>query len=301
MKKMTVLVTGASGFIGSHLLPYLLENDFQVIALTRQKNKASHHSDLIWINHFDQIASTDIDYVINLAGENIGQKRWSDTRKHQLIQSRVEMTQQLYEWLERKSIFPKSIISGSAIGYYGIDPQEHWVDVCDENTPPQAIFMSELCQTWEQTALKFNQQNTKIIRLGVVFGNGGILPQMLLPIKLNVVAKIGSGQQPIVWIHIQDVLSAILFLMQLEASQKVYNLVAPEKINQHAFVKVAAKILKRKPLLSMPKCVFEMALGEQSQLILNGQYVEPQALLDHGFQFKFPILDAALKDILLEN
>jgi len=299
MKKMTVLVTGASGFIGSHLLPFLLKNNFQVIALTRQKNQASHHSDLTWVNHFDEITSNEIDYVINLAGENIGQKRWTDQRKKQLIQSRVVMTEKLYHWLQQKSIFPKCIISGSAIGYYGIDPQENWTAICDENTQPQAIFMSELCQAWEQTALKFAQQNTKIIRLAVVFGEGGILPQMLLPIRLNMIAKIGSGKQPVVWIHIQDVLRAIIFLLQLDSHQKVYNLVAPEQINQQAFTDVAARVLKRKPFITMPKCVFELALGEQSQLILNGQYVIPQALCSHGFKFQYPNLEQALTGILL--
>ena len=299
MKKMTVLVTGATGFIGSHLLPFLLKNNFQVIALTRQKNKASHHSDWTWVNHFDEITSNEIDYVINLAGENIGQKRWTDQRKKQLIQSRVVMTEKLYHWLQQKSIFPQCIISGSAIGYYGIDPQEKWTTSCDENTQPQAIFMSELCQAWEQTALKFAQQNTKIIRLAVVFGDGGILPQMLLPIRLNMIAKIGSGKQPVVWIHIQDVLRAIIFLLQLDSHQKVYNLVAPEQINQQAFTDVAARVLKRKPFITMPKCVFELALGEQSQLILNGQYVIPQALCSHGFKFQYPNLEQALTEILL--
>ena len=270
-----------------------------MIALTRQKNKVPHHSDLIWVNHFDEIASNEIDYVINLAGENIGQKRWTDQRKKQLIQSRVDMTEQLYQWLQQKSIFPQCIISGSAIGYYGIDPQEKWTTSCDENTQPQAIFMSELCQAWEQTALKFAQQNTKIIRLAVVFGDGGILPQMLLPIRLNMIAKIGSGKQPVVWIHIQDVLRAIIFLLQLDSHQKVYNLVAPEQINQQAFTDVAARVLKRKPFITMPKCVFELALGEQSQLILNGQYVIPQALCSHGFKFQYPNLEQALTEILL--
>ena len=301
MKKMTVLVTGASGFIGSHLLPFLLKNNFQVIALTRQKNKASYDADLTWVNDLDEIKVIEIDYVINLAGENIGQKRWTDQRKKQLIQSRVVMTEKLYKWLQQKSIFPQCIISGSAIGYYGIDPQEMWTAICDENTPPQAIFMSELCQAWEQTALKFTQQNTKIIRLGVVFGNGGILPQMLFPIRLNAVGKIGSGRQPIVWIHIQDVLRAIIFLLQLQADQKVYNLVAPEQINQQGFVDVAARVLKRKPFITMPKCVFELALGEQSQLILNGQYVTPQALFTHGFKFQYPNLEQALTEILLDH
>ena len=301
MQKLTVLVTGASGFIGSHLLPFLLERQYKVIALTRQMNKVSDHPDLVWVNDFDHIQTQQINYVINLAGENIGAKRWTAKRKQQLIESRVSMTQRLYEWLEQKQIFPQCILSGSAIGYYGIDPQEQWTVICDENTPPQTIFMSELCQAWEQTALKFTQQNTKIIRLGVVFGDGGILPQMLLPIRLNMIAKIGSGKQPVVWIHIQDVLRAIIFLLQLQADQKVYNLVAPEQINQQGFVDVAARVLKRKPFMTMPKCVFELALGEQSQLILNGQYVTPQALFKHGFKFQHPNLEQALTEILLDH
>ena len=301
MQKLTVLVTGASGFIGSHLLPFLLERQYKVIALTRQMNKVSDHPGLVWVNDFDHIQTQQINYVINLAGENIGAKRWTAKRKQQLIESRVSMTQRLYEWLEQKQIFPQCILSGSAIGYYGIDPQEQWTTICDENTPPQTIFMSELCQAWEQTALKFSQQNTKIIRLGVVFGNGGILPQMLFPIRLNAVGKIGSGRQPIVWIHIQDVLNAMVFLLQSNSKQKVYNLVAPEQLSQQEFVQVAGQILKRKPFIPMPKCVFELALGEQSQLILNGQYVTPQALFKHGFKFQYPNLEQALTEILLDH
>ncbi len=100
MQKLTVLVTGASGFIGSHLLAYLLERQYKVIALTRQRNKSSDHPDLYWVNHFEQIETTQIDYVVNLAGENIGAKRWTESRKQQLIESRVAMTQKLYEWLD---------------------------------------------------------------------------------------------------------------------------------------------------------------------------------------------------------
>ncbi|QHH92722.1 TIGR01777 family protein [Acinetobacter gyllenbergii] len=301
MQKQTVLITGASGFIGAHLLPFLLERQYQIIALTRQLHRHSQHSALRWVNDLDQIEMQQIDYVINLAGENIGAKRWTEQRKQQLIHSRVAVTEQLYQWLEQRQIFPKCIISGSAIGYYGIDPQEQWKLICDENTPPQSIFMSELCQKWEQTALKFSQQNTKIIRLGVVFGQGGILPQMLLPIRLNAVAKIGSGQQPVVWIHIQDVLNAIVFLLQSNHSQKAYNLVAPEHVNQQQFAETAAHILKRKPFIVMPKCVFRSILGEQSQLILNGQYVVPKALLEQGFQFQYPDLNVALTEILARN
>ena len=299
MLKENVLVTGASGFIGSHLLPYLLSRDYAVIGLTRQKNKISNHPDLTWVQSFEEIKTDRIDYMINLAGENIGKARWTPKRKQQLIQSRVEMTHQLYRYLEKRQIFPKRIISGSAVGYYGIDPNEQWSTICTEQSAPQAIFMSELCQLWEQAALSFHQQNTKIVRFGIVFAkDGGILPQMILPIKLNLVGRIGRGRQPVVWVHIQDVLRAIEFLMSKETDTQTFNVVCPEKMTQAQFAQTAAQQLKRKPLFCLPAFVLKGMLGEQSQLVLNGQYVQPKALLDAGFQFNFPTLKLALADIL---
>ncbi|TCB59902.1 TIGR01777 family oxidoreductase [Acinetobacter terrae] len=299
MLKENVLVTGASGFIGSHLLPYLLSRDYAVIGLTRQKNKISNHPDLTWIQNLDELKTDCIDYVINLAGENIGQARWTATRKQQLIASRVEMTHQLHRYLEKRQIFPKRIISGSAVGYYGIDPTERWSEVCTEQSAPQSIFMSELCQLWEQAALSFQQQNTKIVRFGIVFAkNGGILPRMLLPIKLNLVGLIGHGRQPVVWVHIQDVLRAIEFLMLNETSTQIFNVVCSEKMTQGQFAKIAAQQLHRKPLFCLPAFVLKGMLGEQSQLVLNGQYVQPKALQELGFEFKYPTLKLALADIL---
>ena len=299
MQKACVLVTGASGFIGSYLLPFLLARDYAVIGLTRQKNKKSTHPDLTWIQDLDQLKTDRIDYVINLAGESIGQGRWTAKRKQRLIQSRVETTHQLYRYLEKRQIFPQRIISGSAVGYYGIDSTEQWQNLCYEDAAAQAIFMSELCQLWEHAALSYPLQQTKIVRLGIVFAaKGGILPQMLLPIKMNLVGKIGKGQQPVVWVHIQDVLRAIEFLMIEATTEQLFNVVCPEKSNQSQFVKVAAPILHRKPLLTLPSFILKILLGEQSQLVLNGQYVYPKALLDAGFEFKYDHLEHALTDIL---
>lgn len=299
MYKPVVLMTGASGFIGSHLVKFLLARDYAVIGLTRQKKLREAHPDFHWINDLEELKNHQIDYVINLAGESIGQGRWTAARKKKLLDSRLNTTRQLYDYLEENQIKPKRIISTSAVGYYGIDPQEHWETVCTEQSPPQSIFMSELCEKWEKLALSYTGQDTKIVRFAVVFGQGGgILPQMLLPIKLNIFGRIGHGRQPVTWVHLQDVMRAIEFLMQQSTQQQVFNVVAPEKVSQAQFVRIAAQVLKRKPLLPLPACSMKMMLGEQSQLILNGQYVQPKALQEAGFEFSYPTLKEALIDIL---
>ncbi|AYA03941.1 TIGR01777 family protein [Acinetobacter sp. WCHAc010034] len=299
MHKERVLITGASGFIGSHLIKYLLSKDYAVIGLSRQSGRTSSHPDLTWVQQLDELKTDQIDYVINLAGESIGKGRWTAQRKQQLIQSRVQTTQNLYRYLERRRIAPKCIISGSAMGYYGIDPEEKWQQPCTEDSPPQPIFQSELCQQWEQAARQFPQQNTKIIRLGIVFAaKGGILPQMLMPIRMNLIGRIGHGRQPVVWVHIRDVLRGIEFLMTRPMQAKVFNLTAPGSVPQAQFAELAARQLKKHPLLCMPAFVFKCLLGEQSQLLLNGQYVKPQALTEEGFSFEFPTVKEALADVL---
>lgn len=299
MYKPIVLMTGASGFIGSHLVKFLLARDYAVIGLTRQKKLREEHPDFHWINNLEELKNHQIDYVINLAGESIGQGRWTAARKKKLLDSRLNTTRQLYDYLEKNQIKPKRIISTSAVGYYGIDPQVHWETVCTEQSPPQSIFMSELCEKWEKLALSYTGQDTKIVRFAVVFGQGGgILPQMLLPIKLNIFGRIGHGRQPVTWVHLQDVMRAIEFLMQQPTQQQVFNVVAPEKVSQAQFVRIAAQVLKRKPLLPLPACSMKMMLGEQSQLILNGQYVQPKALQEAGFEFSYPTLKEALIEIL---
>ena len=299
MQKERVLITGASGFIGTRLTQYLLSKDYAVVGLSRQGTRLSNHPDMLWIQQLDELKTDRIDYVINLAGESIGKGRWTEQRKQQLIQSRVETTTNLYRYLERRRIQPKCIISGSAVGYYGIDAEEKWLNACTENSPSQLIFQSELCQQWEASAQKFPHQNTKIIRLGIVLSaKSGILPQMLMPIRLNLVGKIGHGRQPVVWVHIQDVLSAIEFLMTKQTQSNVFNLTAPERVTQAQFSILAAQQLKKHPLLNMPAFVFKCMLGEQSQLVLNGQYVKPQALTEAGFSFKYPTLKEALANLL---
>lgn len=299
MKKPLVLITGASGFIGSKLVAYLLKQDYQVVGLSRQKNKVPNHPCLQWISTLDELKTDQIDYVINLAGESIGKGRWTGSRKEQLIQSRVQTTEQLYQYLNQRNIQPKRIISGSAVGFYGIDISEQWEESCTETSLPQDIFMSELCQKWEAVTAKYPNQNTKTIRLGVVFGNGGgVLSQMLLPIKMNMVKNIGHGRQPCVWVHIQDVIRAVEFLMLNETKESIFNVVAPEKVNQKTFADITSLILNKKPLFTLPNFIMKWILGEQSQLVLNGQYVKPKALQNAGFEFEYPVLKYAMKNLI---
>lgn len=300
MPQAWVLVTGATGFIGQHLICALLAQDFYVLGLTRQKHKKSDHANLFWVSDLSEITQTKIDYVINLAGENIGASRWTDARKQQLIASRVGTTQVLLNWLREQNIQPKRIISGSAVGFYGIDPSEQWQKSCTEQDSPQAIFVSDLCQQWEAMALSDSHFDVRIIRLGVVLAeNGGILPQMLNPIRWNMVGRIGSGQQPFAWIHIDDVLRAILFVLKTDHPAKIYNLVAPERTSQQEFVQVASQLLKKHPIFPLPAWVLNTMLGEQAQLVLNGQYVVPEQLTQARFQFKYDTLQKALSKILL--
>ncbi len=296
MSKPSVLITGASGFIGSHLIPFLVARGYEVIALSRQAQIDSYA--VTWIRDFQQIGECYIDYVVNLAGESIGKGRWTAARKQKLIQSRVETTERLYEYLIAHKLHPHSIISGSAVGYYGIDSQQQWQHVCAEDSPSQDIFMSQLCQKWEYSALKFSQFNTKIIRLGVVFAKqGGILPQMLLPIKLSLAAKIASGQQPVAWVHIHDVLRAIEFLMRTPTQKRLFNVVAPELTSQAQFAQHAAQLFNKRPYFNAPAWPFHMLMGEQAQLILNGQFVTPKNLHDAGFLFHFQSLQHALSNL----
>ena len=305
IQKSTILITGGTGLIGSALIQHFLSHSCHVIVLTRHPNKLKdeYPTDYVkGIQSLDQLPpQTLVDYVINLAGESIGGKRWSSQRKQSIINSRVHTTQKLVDWLQTLEQKPKRVLSGSAVGYYGINEQHNWQEL-DEDSPSQSIFVSELCQKWENAILPLEKMgfNLNIIRLGVVFSKKApAFKQMLLPIKLNAVGKIASGQQPITWIHIEDVVNAICFLLARSTNNYlVYNLTAPDKNRQIDFVNTVSEILHKTPLLPLPETVLKLTLGEQAQLITNGQFVYPKHLLKDGYHFQYPSLELALQNLL---
>lgn len=300
----SVLVTGATGFIGQQLVASLLADGHAVTVLTRQPKHAAWQFDgkVRCITAFDQLPSAQrIDMVINLAGARIVGWRWTAARKAALRRSRVALTQQLVAWIARAQHKPRLLLSGSAIGYYGVQPQGDDTEL-DEASAPQPVFMSQLCSEWEAAAQEARQYGVQVacMRLGLVFGHQGSLPQMLLPIRLGVGGPLGSGRQWLSWIHVHDVLRAMAHLARASSQGRVdgaYNFCAPESLPQRAFAKVAGRVLHRPFLVPMPAFVMRALFGEQADLLVEGQRVAPRRLLDEGFVFRYPQVEGALRSL----
>lgn len=307
-----VLVTGGTGFIGQLLVRALLADGKRVTLLSRDPKRAAWLFDgkLCSIKTMDELpADYPLDTIINLAGARILGWRWSAARQAALRRSRIDLTNSIVKWIARAESTPRLLLSASAIGYYGI--QKHGDQtILDESAPPQEIFMSQLCQDWEHAALAASAYGVNVccMRFGLVLGQQGALPMMLLPIKLGFGGRMGSGEQWQSWIHVQDLLRGIAHLTQISANGQLkfaaemqaqaFNFTAPESLSQKQFCETAAKILHRPCIFPTPAFAIRLMLGEQADLLLEGQRVAPEKLLAHGFQFRFARLDDALRDLI---
>lgn len=303
MTRRTAVIIGGSGFIGRSLSDSLLDDGWRVLLVSRnpsrvrQANSRCEH--IAALHHlYDSIRP---DLVVNLAGASIGEGRWSLQRKQELLDSRLLPAQALTDWLRRHPNPPRLIIQASAVGYYGNSCADGW-PVCTERTRPQNIFISQLCRQWEAAAQQLQQDSgvpVAVCRFGVVLGkSGGILPQLLRPVRWCA-GRIGSGKQPLPWIHSDDAVAAIRFLAERHRTGwQAYNLTAPVPATQLDFARTAAKLLRRPLLFTVPEKPLRLVLGEKADLVLDGQFVQPQALLQRGFRFRFPNIAAALTDLL---
>lgn len=293
-----VLLTGATGFIGVPLTAALRGQGWQVTALVRDYARARLQlgSGVVLIKSLDEIDAEDrFDVIINLAGEGIADKRWSRPRKKQLLESRLQTTRALVKLIRRLETKPARLLSASAIGFYGASDDS----VLTENSPGGDEFTHELCKRWEQEASKAESAgvSVSIMRLGVVLAAGGGMLGKLTPIfKLGLGGRIGSGQQYLSWIHRDDVLAAILWLIST-GGKGVYNVTAPEPVSNYRFTEQLASALHRPAFFHQPAAVVQLMFGEMGErLLLNGQRVMPTRLQREGFPFSFPILDMALAD-----
>ncbi|MFT5719867.1 MAG: hypothetical protein ACI9W6_000155 [Motiliproteus sp.] len=297
---MKLLITGASGFIGTALIRQLLLAGHEVIGLSRMPERLSkiNSGQFRVINQLVEIdASENIEAIINLAGEPILDKRWSEARKQLIYASRIDTTAALIGLIKRLDTAPRVLISGSAIGFYGSHSGDR---ILDERAEGRPGFTHTLCADWENLALEARAQGVRVclLRTGVVLGDGGALKRMLLPFRLALGGRIGKGKQWFSWIHLDDMLAIIQFLLAHEVLAGAFNATAPEPVTNAVFTRALGRALHRPTLLPMPVFVLRLLLGEGAELLCEGQRVLPARLQEAGFEFAYPDIDLALKAIL---
>lgn len=292
---MNILITGGTGFIGSTITKFFLQQNNYITILSRGRSKVLKPVRVI--ESINQInANEKINIIINLAGSSIN-KKWNKTYKEILISSRVEVTKSLITLIKALKEKPDLLISASAIGYYGTQNNKY----LDETSSYIDDFTHELCNLWELEAQKAQELGVRtcITRLGVVLGkNGGALEKILPLFKLGLGGNIGSGKQFFSWIHVDDVIGIFNFLISNKEQKGIYNLTSPSPTTNSQFTKALSRTLKRPDFFTVPSFLIKMVFGEMGdKLLLNGSAVYPKKLLDNGYEFKFKTIESALKNI----
>jgi len=297
---MHILLTGGTGLIGRRLCRHWLDQGHQLSVWSRKPDQVTRlcGAGVRGIAHPDDIGSQYVDAVINLAGAPIADRPWTRKRKMLLWDSRITLTEQLITWLERREQKPDVLISGSAVGWYG-DGGERELD--EESAPVSEDFASQLCIAWEETAQRAEAFGIRVVllRTGLVLANeDGMMQRLLPPFKLGMGGPISNGRQWMPWVHIEDQIAAIDFLLNREDAQGPYNACAPSPVRNRDFAKTLAALLHRPAFMPMPAVALRLLLGELSILLLGGQRARPNRLQAAGFTFRFTDLHAALENLL---
>ena len=292
---MHILITGGTGLIGSALCKALLADGHQLTVFSRAERRDQHG--VRFIRAFSQCAGP-VDAVVNLAGAGLADRRWTTAYKREIWASRVEFTSDLVAWMAGQTESPKRLISGSAIGFYGADAEATFT----EGAPLGAGFSADLCHAWEQAADKAKHAGVSVtrLRLGVVLAKeGGALGKMTQSFRVGVETWLGSGEQWLSWIHIDDAVRVILFALRKASDTPVYNAVAPEPVQHLRFASEVGKRTFTLMRAGVPAGVALLLAGEMAEeLLLGGQRVLPEQLSSEGFSFRFPTLADALDDLL---
>ena len=295
---MNVLITGASGMIGSALTRYLASKGHTVKGLVR--------GDAATGQPFWNPSRGEIDFdgfpveaVINLAGENVAQGRWTDDKKNRILKSRVDSTRLLAQYIANLENKPKVLISGSAVGFYG----NCGANVIDESFPLGQGFLANVCKEWEAACQPAQEAGIRVayLRTGMILSaGGGALKQMLLPFKLGLGGVIGSGRQYISWASIKDMVGMIEHIIDHPELQGPINMVSPEAVTNHQLTKALGRVLKRPTIMSLPAFMARLVFGSQmaEEMLLASANVKPIKIQESGYQFKFEDLEKSLRDLL---
>jgi len=296
-----ILITGGSGFIGSHLIKEWLAQGHEIEVLSRRPEMVIHH----WEG---QVAAQDslhkmsgpFDWLVNLAGEGIADQRWSESRKQTLRDSRIGVTEKLVEWAKETGQQFEVVLSGSAIGIYGASDGSPEQQTVTEESSEGHDFAAQLCQSWEYAAMPLADMSERLIllRTGLVWGeHAGMLKRLWFPFSMGIGGVIGSGKQYLSWIHIQDYCRAVEEILSNPDISGPVNMTAPAPVTNRTFTQELSETLHRPALLPMPRYAARMAFGEMSELLLKGQRVLPNRLQEMGFRYDYPDAHKALEAI----
>jgi uncharacterized protein (TIGR01777 family) len=297
---MKIVISGASGLIGQSLTSDLESAGFDVLRLVRAGSTTSDEHAAEWDpgkGQLDAELLSGADAVINLNGRNIGADRWTPTVKESLRSSRLRSTQTLVEAIKSAAPAPRLLINASAAGYYG----NRGEDVLKESSGPGQGFLADLCRAWEDTATAAGSETTRVVllRLGMVVGRGGALAKMLTPFKLGLGGPIGSGSQWWSWVAMEDVISAVRFALNHDDLEGPVNVVSPKAVRCRDFTRTLGHVLRRPSAVPLPAFAARLAVGEMAEhLLLASARVCPAALESHGFSFRVPRLEDAIRQAL---
>jgi uncharacterized protein len=295
-----ILITGGTGLIGKLITDELLARGYQVNHLSRKPADNPKVKTFLWDiakGEIDEHCLDDVDTVLHLAGAGIADKRWTEKRKKEIIESRTKSIGLIYQLIKNKPNQVNTIISASATGYYS----DRGDELLNEDSPPNNDFMAQCCVAWESAVDEGRPLGLRILkfRTGVVlYKNGGALPQMAMPVKMGLGAPFGNGRQWIPWIHWQDVVDMYLYGIENINLSGIYNMVAPNSATNKELTKALAKQLHR-PVwaIKAPAFIFKLLLGEMSIVVLGSTRVSSEKIQNDGFVFKYPELAGALKEI----
>ncbi len=293
---MRVLITGGTGFVGQALCPRLAAAGHETVILTRQSRPRLPRGAAKAVTRLDDLDAGDFEAVVNLAGAPIGDARWTEGRKKLLLDSRVDTTASVLGWMRRSRRPPQTLVSASAVGYYG----EQGERPITEDTTPTPGFTHDLCAAWEREAGKAAEFGARVcvMRIGVVLDrDGGALAKMLPAFRMGAGGRLGSGQHYFPWIHREDTAAICQWLLENPAARGAYNAGAPNPVTNAQFTRALGRALGRPTVLPMPEAALKLLFGEMSELLLVSDRMLPKRLLDAGFEFRYPDIERALAAI----